>query len=572
MLRLATRSLLKRHSVLFEQKSRYIRGYWPEPITQTTLEQFLKDINYFDEHTRLIDIGLQYDKRQKPSSNKTLPDSTQTMKTGALEDLITNLSSDVKPSPLDPQDAKLSLKMMVKRAIDDGIYRDLFARYESKRDHIKFTREQANRMDRLVPDHWITDAPHSRVDPDSKELEPLPLFTPIVDISARFINHPSSPGKVNDEQTYAHISYHGNIIPACEALQKPAITLDGSLLCRSNDKFTRNGDNWEPGAMNLINFDTNSRKFFTVILVNLDYLHLDKSNLHWMITNIHKSSDDQVHFEETMDYLPVHGIQGFGYSRYVFLVFQHDSLYTHEPSSRDKLSLQSRKFDAKAFIHNQKAINMTPVGMSWFQTSWDHSSNQIFHDYLNLKAPVFDYVQPVDEKREMKPYPGRIPFNIHLDHARDKKEINEQVLLERLKSIDVSSSYKSQYVPPRVPPTVFQDEISQPHWMKNITFKKLNRVGYWRGLRPASALLPLDNNADLDHPIRPIVPATKAPPGEPNEYRGRPKIKSHKDMPTSKPVEEHQAVYIQDSHEIHLESVRKMMEEFQTKKDEKHLK
>lgn len=578
MMRARASSLISvaHRSILYESRATYIRGYWPEPITQQTLGKFLQDINYFDEPKKLINIGLE---KAQPYKQKTIKvdsfaddpiDTSQSAETSPqeMDQIFDLLSQEATVPPFNDEDAVINGDQLINCAITDGIYRDLFGKYVPNRDYIKFTKEQAERMDKLVPFHWITDQPFARVDRKLGDSQPLYYFEPCIGISAKFVHDLDSQGTDESGDLYAHTSYHGNFIPACEASNPPSITLDGKSLQKDSGQTVKREsefNNWISGQVNTANFTPNIDKYYSIALVNLDSVHEYAANLHWMLANIKPSSSDTaLGYDEVCKYLPVHGIRGFGHSRYVFLVFQHDAKLNAESAKIEGFSLDTRKFDANSFINQHKDINIKPVGLSWFQTSWDLSSNNVFHNYLNVRAPTYEYVQ---EKYLPKPnpgYPGKIPFNIFLDHNRSKKSINEQVLLERMKIID-PFDYKDQYVPPKVPPTVFSDD-NIPSWMNNVMFKKKNKIGYWRGLRPTSVSLPLDNNADLDYPIRPISSSKKQPPGFPNLYPGRGVKKMHKNMPSSKPVTEFQQVFIQDDHEIHLDKVKKVMEEFKATK------
>lgn len=534
MFQVLLRNCVKRQ---LDSKATYIRGFWPEPLTQPALAEYTRE-----RPRPQINIGLELGKRNKaPKKEIKKQDPTNV----SIDQVLTALSADAEVRPLNYDDARIEGQALIDLAIHSGIYRDLFETYIPDREDIKFTSEQAEKLNKLIPFHWITDQPFARVERNPKKPQPIYYFNPIVGVSAKFINQNKNEG------IFAHESFYGNIIYASEASDKPAITLDGKLFLQSpNENIVpeRNFDNWTPGQVKVMNFGEKRDKFYSVALVNLDYLHENSANLHWMISNLTANNPNGVsEYDELCDYLPVHGIEGFGYSRYVFLVFQHDSKLDSSTSKIDGFSLMSRKFELEKLLNTHKNINMVPVGLSWFQTTWDITSNSIFHNYLKLKAPVYDYVQPKLVTPPKLDYPGRIAFNVLLDHERDTKDVNEQVLLERLREVD-PYDYKDQYVPPKVPPTVFEDK-DLPSWMTNVMFKKKNKLGYWRGLRPVSATLPLNNNADLDHPIRPIRPASQSLPGFPNQYRQTSRKKMHKDMPTSKPVNEHEAVYVQEGSE-----------------------
>lgn len=544
---------------------RAVSNVWPEPLTQQTLDEFLHDINYFEEPRKFVNIGLHLNdkgeqvkdlkSKDRDGLNLNPEQDLGTLKPSSVDEVLELLSKDVVIPALDHDDIRVDNKDLTDLAINAGVFRDLFNTYVPDREHIKFTKQQADNLDKLVPYYWITDQPYARMNRHQQEPETLKYFEPVVNVSARFVRNTSS-----QEEMYAHTSYHGNIVPAQDCSMKPSITLDGKNLSGSSEIPEKQFNNWVPGQVNAVNFGQ-LQKFYTIALVNLDYLHENASHLHWMITDIEPLSNETLSYNEVCDYLPVHGIQGFGYSRYVFLVFQHDTQLSASEAKIEDFSISSRKFDPSAFLAKHQSHNLLPVGLSWFQTTWDESSTRVFRDIMNQKAPVFEHVQAKLEKRPQKAYPGRIPFNIYMDHFRSKKDINEQVLLERLKSID-PTDYKDQYLPPKVPPTVFKREEKIPSWMINVLMKKENKLGYWRGLRPASATLPLENNADLDYPIRPLASSRKSPPELHNEYgTGKNTYRPQFTMPYNRPSAEQSNIFIQEDHDIHLDAVKKIMKE-----------
>jgi len=564
MLKKTVFKLARSHYKLwFNPRATYIRGFWPEPLTQQTLDEFLHDINYFEEPRALVNIGLKQNESLKRVQSRATRLNSSALKEAEFVDadkIVDLLKQDPKVPELDYDDVRIEGEALVRLAFSAGIYRDLFGKYVPDREHIRITRSQAERLDKMIPHFWITDQPFARVDDIVKKPCPLSYFEPLVGISAKFINQVGT----SVEDLYAHTSYCGNFIPAQEALHKPSITLDLEKLSSSATGTLQSEsrhDDWTPGQLSITNAQHDSNKHLSVALVNLDHLHEDAANLHWLIANIKPCGSGVVKdYQEVCEYLPVHGIRGFGYSRYVFVVFQHDSTIDLDSSQFQGFSLESRKFDMNMFIGKFKQVNLVPVGLSWFQTAWDESSNGIFHRYLQQQAPVYEHVQTKPDARPVRPYPGKVPFNTLLDHEANKKDINERVLLERLKSVD-PTDYKDQYVPPRVPPTVFKEE-GLPSWMDTVMIKKKNKIGYWRGLRPASVLLPLDNNADLDTPIRPIASSRITPPGFPNLYPKPYRHSKFKPSPTSKPANEHVSAYVYENYDIDLEKVKRMMEEF----------
>ena len=197
--------------------------------------------------------------------------------------------------------------------------------------------------------------------------------------------------------------------------------------------------------------------------------------------------------------MPVFGIRGLGYHRYVFLLLQHDKPLSNLKEIRD-YSFSERQIDPLNLIQEKKA---TPVGLSWFQTTFDDYSQHVMHHELNIRSPFYEYIEEPEPKIKQVIHPFGAPFNYFLDHFRDKKEINRYTLLERLKSVD-PFDYTSQFKQDPLP-NAYLDEIRdiEPSWMQSVVWKKRNRIGPYRYLRPHSSKIPLDNNADLDKPIFP---------------------------------------------------------------------
>jgi len=83
-----------------------------------------------------------------------------------------------------------------------------------------------------------------------------------------------------------------------------------------------------------------------------------------------------------------------------------------------------------------------------------------------------------------------------MDLYRDQKEINKQVLIERLKRIH-PFEYKNLLKPSKLPATIHQVSRKVPSWYLSTIWKRRNKLGPFRYLRNASAILPLENNFDL---------------------------------------------------------------------------
>ncbi|KAK8723935.1 hypothetical protein OTU49_011613, partial [Cherax quadricarinatus] len=99
------------------------------------------------------------------------------------------------------------------------------------------------------------------------------------------------------------------------------------------------------------------------------------------------------------------------------------------------LSLKERTFSTLSF-YRELQDNITPAGLSWFQSDWDSSLTDFFHHTLKMREPVYEYDFPKPYLAPQKYFPLRRQFNTYLDLHRDPKEINKEILLQRLKNLN----------------------------------------------------------------------------------------------------------------------------------------
>lgn len=133
----------------------------------------------------------------------------------------------------------------------------------------------------------------------------------------------------------------------------------------------------------------------------------------------------------------------------------------------------------------------------------------------------------------------------YLDLYRDRKEINKEVLLDRLKLVD-PFDYKKLYEKRKVPPALHRPhKRHHPTWYKATYFKKDFMLGPYRGLRNESAIQPLKNNADLDYPMWPMAKSLVLPMFYP--YKDG-KQKRIKDTKWVLPAKHHPSLRDEDEH------------------------
>lgn len=350
------------------------------PTYYATLQQKLERINYYDKVVNEVNIG--YEKKSQCVANF--------MKTNAEigekllfndeecdEDELLSLELDKKTSSatLSAEEySKLSyFHSFTKEHLDSSltlahhfaIYRDLF--YQAP------TSLQTNRQ--LIEANAKNE---SKYDPRSQP--PTFSFLPLVPIEAEF--HFDS----GTDDVLCQKSHRGNLIPPQYGSNPPTITINTAAI---NGQASLD-DLISPENSDLISINAGKNvvdsSFYTLALVNLDSHFSDSGVCHWMLSNIHSSTVGKTTAETTMKYLSVYGIRGLGYHRYAFVLFRHNKAIT-VLEKVDDFDLTKRKFNGLQFMDTlstkDKDLQMKPVGLSWFQTTWNESCRDVFYNCLS---------------------------------------------------------------------------------------------------------------------------------------------------------------------------------------------
>ncbi|XP_014644764.1 PREDICTED: 39S ribosomal protein L38, mitochondrial isoform X1 [Ceratotherium simum simum] len=90
------------------------------------------------------------------------------------------------------------------------------------------------------------------------------------------------------------------------------------------------------------------------------------------------------------------------------------------PASQKHYQLAQRTFHTFDFYKKHQEA-MTPAGLAFFQCHWDDSVTQVFHQLLDMREPVFEFVWPPPYHPEQKRFPHRQPLR-YLDRYRDSHE------------------------------------------------------------------------------------------------------------------------------------------------------
>ncbi|NXE12838.1 RM38 protein, partial [Lophotis ruficrista] len=178
----------------------------------------------------------------------------------------------------------------------------------------------------------------------------------------------------------------------------------------------------EASAAPVVWYEAEKGSLWTLLLTNPDG-HLrdaDSEYLHWLVTNI--PGNDIASGKEICHYLPPFPAMGTGYHRFVFLLFKQDCPIDFSEDVRPVPchSLKMRTFSTFDFYRKHEDA-MTPAGLAFFQCQWDSSVTSVFHQLLNMREPVFEFVRPPVYHPPQLKFPRHQPLR-YLDRYRDTKE------------------------------------------------------------------------------------------------------------------------------------------------------
>ncbi|XP_051968964.1 39S ribosomal protein L38, mitochondrial [Xyrauchen texanus] len=171
-----------------------------------------------------------------------------------------------------------------------------------------------------------------------------------------------------------------------------------------------------------ISFDAEENSLWTLLLTSPDE-HLqdgEQEYLHWLVGNIPgstlKSGEDVCH------YISPFPAKGTGFHRYIYILFKQDGPVDFSSDRRPSscYCLKQRTFQTIDFYRKHQNV-ITPAGIAFFQSQWDESVTNIFHERLNMREPVFEYVRPPVYHPPQKKYPHGQPLR-YLDRYRDGTE------------------------------------------------------------------------------------------------------------------------------------------------------
>ncbi|XP_059046394.1 large ribosomal subunit protein mL38 isoform X1 [Achroia grisella] len=223
-----------------------------------------------------------------------------------------------------------------------------------------------------------------------------------------------------------------------------------------------------------VGYESDANSLWTLSLTSLDG-HLTEANkeyVHWLIANIPGDSIEKG--DTIVEYLQPFPLKGTGYHRYVFVLYKQDGKVSYDlPKVTSSSPLEARTFITREWYQKYQD-NITPTGLAFYQTDWDDSVKDFFHNELKMKEPIYEYDFPAPYIRPQEWFPRRRPFNIYMDKYRDPKQINKEYLVRKLKNEDPFKKPPPQLKFPNAHPL----PKNMPSWLK--LQEKNIRLGWGR--------------------------------------------------------------------------------------------
>lgn len=208
---------------------------------------------------------------------------------------------------------------------------------------------------------------------------------------------PSVPLKIHysTEEEFFLPVYYGNMLSPSEAAAPPEVAYEA-----------------EHGSL------------WTLLLTNPDG-HLrdaDSEYVHWLVGNI--PGNQVLSGDEICHYFPPFPAKGTGFHRHVFILFKQEGPVDYRDDLRPNPchSLKQRTFKTIDFCRKYED-SLTPAGVAFFQCKWEDSVTQVYHQLLNMKEPVFEFVRPPMYHPPQVKYPHRQPLR-YFDRYRDSSEVS----------------------------------------------------------------------------------------------------------------------------------------------------
>ncbi|XP_037073153.1 39S ribosomal protein L38, mitochondrial-like, partial [Pollicipes pollicipes] len=239
-------------------------------------------------------------------------------------------------------------------------------------------------------------------------------------------------------------------------------------------------------------FEAPEHSLWTLVCTNLEGpLGGEAPELvHWLVQNIPGS--DVSRGDVVYEYLQPLPFRGTGHHRIVFVLYKQQGVLPRESESAGTGGgvLDGRKFSTEQFYRRHED-QLTPAGLAFFQSDWDYSVTEFFHNVLQRKEPVFEFDFKPPYIRRQRWFPKGESVVHYFDKYADPKDLHKQMLLKRLAKV---SPFEGVAEEPKYPLAI-PKEVRGPRpatWIINERRKEARKISkyYYIDRRPDTVFDP----------------------------------------------------------------------------------
>ena len=193
-----------------------------------------------------------------------------------------------------------------------------------------------------------------------EDLFPGAIFYPKIDLNVQY-----------EDDEFTTSVYRGNLVKPKESKDCPFVQLRGEHVEKDSK--------------------------YTLVMVTPDghFKDPNREYLHWMVGNVKCDEEGFFTYDKKAicDYLQPFPPYGAGFFRYVFVLFvqNKDNIdFTKFQKPPGCVDLDERTFSTSQF-YAEFQDRLTPVGLSFFQSDYDSTITDFYHNTLNMEEPRYEY-------------------------------------------------------------------------------------------------------------------------------------------------------------------------------------
>ncbi|THD21918.1 Mitochondrial ribosomal protein L38 [Fasciola hepatica] len=234
--------------------------------------------------------------------------------------------------------------------------------------------------------------------------------------------------------------------------------------------------------------------------------------VHWIVSNLGstKMDEDSQFGDVIVPYLQPLPYVGTGFHRYIFVLYrQNNGSIDFQSIKRNEIIKdlgKERAFNSLDFYHTFQS-ELTPVGLRFFQSCWDESVRLFYRNSLGAPEPIFELDWPSPQLPPQSRFPlanswcrarrhphglplirerygvhSDVSFDVYLDRYRDRKDLQEELVRERLRTegnpLDPSDPRRKRVEYPAALPM----PPDMPSWWVRQEMQRRLRTGRWKYL------------------------------------------------------------------------------------------